>query len=254
MTIHGEEPASAHAAANKIDFIGDLPKLGIPAAAVFVANPGGYFDDKRYFNVRRNRFFGRSVGDPDHVLPTKLFPNVPIPRRLSPSSEAAKALTAWSMERSLIRKPRLVMDHHEDEIKENKLFNPKDWNFFYGYAYGESEIIDAICPILTNILEKSGYAMQKDGQTRFGEEIVNGFVKNNDDGSLDFFMSQSKYIDRFQIKSKPAAVATFVLETVINYIKPQTIEERSKIHELIIENYPHIWETVKTLSSKNRGK
>jgi hypothetical protein len=135
------------------------------------------------------------------------------------------------------------MDHHEDEFQKN-LFHT-DWDSFYSYAYGHTKVLKIICPELVKILEKGGYPMQKDGQTRFHEKIEHGFVKNSMDGSVDNLFIEDKYFDHGKIKNKYPAKAAFVLETIIHHENPQPISERAKIHRDIIKSYVDFWDVVK---------
>lgn len=243
--IHGEEPAPAEAFFNEINTIKSMPDMGVSVAAIFMANPSGYHRDFRYFNQRRRPNiginFGKSVGDSDHLLPRQFFRM--IPRRFTPNNKTADKITRWVLETSKSFKPTLLMDHHEDEFQKNLFYT--DWDSFYSYAYGNPKVLKVICPELVKILEKSGYPMQKEGLTRFHEKIEHGFVKNSMDGSIDQLFTETEYMDHGKKRTKRAAKAAFVLETIIHHKNPQSIRERAKIHEDIIKAYPQIWDVVK---------
>ncbi|HTK03258.1 MAG TPA: hypothetical protein VL401_00620 [Alphaproteobacteria bacterium] len=251
--IHGEEPAPLQASANKVHCIAEMSKeFDIPITFIPTTNMKGYVVDDRYPNAHRSRTFGVSVGDPDHALANQLAPSLPIPRRLWPSSEAAKALTQWIVE----TQPALLINLHEDLLEKNRygFLSPHDRHYFYSYGYGEIDILNQICPMLKNILEKSGYPMQKDGATRFGEKIVNGWVLNSMDGSLDDFSIRNEYIDQFRFKHKSPAFIALVIETIIHHQKPQTITERAKVHEEVIDTIPKLWEIVQKYKNKNDNR
>ncbi|HUC94700.1 MAG TPA: hypothetical protein VMR19_01700 [Candidatus Saccharimonadales bacterium] len=252
--IHGEEPAPAEAFFNEIELFKSLPDKGIAVAAIFMANPSGYHRDWRYFNLRRSpntliyigdksipANTGKSVGDSEHLVSHPIFKR--IPRRFKPNNKYADKITRWIIDVSRKYKPLLVMDHHEDEFQKN-LFHT-DWDSFYSYAYGHTKVLKIICPELVKILEKGGYPMQKDGQTRFHEKIEHGFVKNSMDGSVDNLFIEDKYFDHGKIKNKYPAKAAFVLETIIHHENPQPISERAKIHRDIIKSYVDFWDVVK---------
>lgn len=245
--IHGEEPAPLQASANKIHYIAEMSKkFDIPITFISTTNMKGYVADDRYPNTHRNRTFGVSVGDPDHALINNLLPHLPIPRRLWPSSNAAKALTSWIIE----TQPKLLINLHEDLFEKSRyrFLGPHDEHYFYSYGYGNVDVLNHICPMLKKILERSGYEMQKSGKTRFGEEIVEGWVLNSLDGSLDEFSIAYKYVEKFRFMFKSPAVAALVIETIIHHEKPQTIAERARVHEEVIDAIPQLWEMVKELS------
>lgn len=242
--IHGEEPGPPEASANSIDVIASLPDRGITVAAIFLPNPSGYHRDWRYFNQRRRpnfgHNFGKSVGDADHLLPKKLLPF--LPKKFKPTNQYAEAIMKWILEKGREYEPFLSMDHHEDEFQKNIFF--ADWHSFYSYAYGDSKVLEIVCPMLVKVMERSGYSMQKQGRTRFFEKIENGFVKNSSDGSIDEFFTSDVYFDHGKRLPKKAAKAAFVLETIIHHKHPQPISERAKVHMDIIRAYPELWESL----------
>lgn len=242
--IHGEEPATSEAFVKSIDVIASLPDMGIPVAAIFMANPSGYHRDWRYFNQRRRPNigpnFGKSVGDADHLLPKRFLPMLPIKFRAT--NPYARDILGWILEKSREFEPFLAMDHHEDEFQKNILFS--DWDAFYSYAYGDPEVLENVCSMIVHILEKCGYSMQKQGRTRFYEKIENGFVRNSADGSIDQFFTSKKYFDGRRMVFKKPAQAAFVLETVINHKLPQSISERAGVHSDIIAAYPELWRSL----------
>jgi hypothetical protein len=245
--IHGEEPAPVQASADEIETIQALPEQGIPVVAIFVANPAGYCRDFRYIDKRRSPIIGRpgkSVGDAEHLLPH--IPNKHLPRKQHPSSPIADALTSWVLKKSALYYPLFVANHHEDEIDFFHLHH--DRRYYYNYVYGNPLVLDQITPTIKHTLEQSGHTLQKKGRTRHGNLIINGFVHNVHDGSIDELLASPTYfIDGQQYHKKPA-LAVVTIETIIDPKKKQTMKERARIHRDIIQQYSFLYHAVHNFS------
>lgn len=198
-------------------------------------NPYGYNIDWRYFNEKRDWRKGKSVSDSEHYLPNSLLPV--IPRRFTPSSELAGNVTKWVLEKSEIHKPFLVVDHHEDEVRDTIFW---DKNYLYAYASGERSVIKPICDLFKDtILKETGVSMQVGGRTRFLERIEDGWVINARDGSVDELLSSKNIIVGGRRTTKDAAKATFVIETQIS--DRVTMNQRIDAHKAIVEMTPQLW-------------
>ena len=112
----------------------------------------------------------------------------------------------------------MSFDFHEDDLLDK------------GYIYSQGKLgqKDSIAKNIVKILLKSGVAIQTEGKTRFGENIINGVVGNEEpDGSIDELLATRKIIVNNKPYLKPAAKTAIVLETPT---KAMELEERKKAH------------------------
>lgn len=238
--IHGEEPAPAHAFAQEIETIQALHTQGIPVVAILMANPGGYCRDYRYIDKARRSLIGhpgKSVGDAEHLLPHPRHEHRP--RKKHPTNPIAFALTSWILKTSTLYPPLFVINHHEDELHPRDIHH--DGTYFYSYAYGETSTLQRILPTLGAIMEQSGYELQKNGHTRKGRSIMNGFVLDERDGSIDELLATPTYIQGGTVHHKKPPRAVVTVETIIDHKQPQLLEQRALIHRNVIKEYSNFW-------------
>lgn len=235
--IHGEEPAGPNALAESVGSIIQLNKSDIPVVFCPLLNPLGYCRDDRYFNAHRMEGSGRSITDAEHLLLD--ISGHEKPRQNKPSNLYAKCILNWCIKTSKPYPPLIVMDHHEDEIDQNENHHI-DSGVTYSYASGHHEKLLDICKLITDVLKKSGFPIQENGVTRFGEKVENGFVTNIKDGSIDEFLTATEYFQE-TIKFKQAASAVFAIETTRDDDKNIPLRKRIEAHKAIIELYQDIW-------------
>lgn len=212
--IHGEEPAGPNALAQSIEKIAQLAKNGIPTVFLPMLNPKAYHADDRYFDAHRGT--GSSVTDAEYLLRDSGKPN----------KYSAKILN-YIIKLTKSYPPLLVMDHHEDALVEGE--NRIDSKCSYGYCSGEAKLLEPLCKQITSQLIKSGFPIQKEGITRFGEKIHHGFVINSSDGSVD------------ELLSSLGAKATFTIETTRDDAVPIPLKKRVDAQKTIIDKYPSLW-------------
>ncbi len=226
--IHGEEPAGPNAISQSIRAINKLAKKGIPIVLFPLCNPNGYQRNWRYPDEYRDHTKGNSVGDSEHLL---LQGNKNKPRRKTPASKQSDAFTKCALKILKTHPTLLTIDLHEDElVKENH----------YIYSHGVS---DAVAKEIIRLFKKNHIAFVMNGKTRFGENIVNGFVRSSQDGSIDELLGAEKFFLNNQIIAKPASKTVIVIETPI---EKTPIEARIKIHKLIIQSLENFWNIIKS--------
>ncbi len=230
--IHGEEPAGPNAIAENVALISNLAKSGIPIILMPLLNPLGYIRDYRYYNSRRHKHnkIMHSVGDADHLLPS--LKNPANPRREKATNRYAEQVLSWVQLTATEHPPLVVFDHHEDEIEYSGNTNITS-GYTYSYCYGKKSDIKDISKLVTNLLVRKGFPIQKDGLTSFDERITEGFVFNSKDGSIDEYLFYR------------GAKACFVVETTRDDQKPIPLESRKQVHAEIIGNYRKIWSLLK---------
>ncbi len=239
--VHGEEPAGPNAFSNSIEKIESLVSINkIPVVFIPVANPSGYARNWRYFNEYRDFKKGLSVTDSGHAL----FPKLP-------SSKTADEIIAWVLKTSKSYLPTLAMDHHEDETNDPRWY--PDSGFSYMYAYGKEDRLTELCPVVLEVLKDNGYDLPLKEETRFGEQVINGFVYNSPDGSIDqLLVADEHYSSSGQKKSKYQAHAVFVIETAFDPPGIDSFAKRLKTHIDIINIYTKLWKMVNEWKGKPR--
>jgi hypothetical protein len=217
--IHGEEPAGPNAISEP-EVIDYLKKIGkkMPIVLLPLCNPLGYLRDWRYINQRKwdKNSEGQSVGDSEHYLSGVKDKN--IPRRESPICNEAGLLTKYVVETSKKYAPLMSFDFHEDDLISK------------GYVYSQGKLgqKDKVAKNIVKILLDSGVKIQTDGKTRFGENILNGVVGNEQpDGSIDELLATRRIILNNKPLYKPATKTSVVIETPA---KAMGLEERKNAH------------------------
>lgn len=201
--IHGEEPTGPNAIAKSIKQLDEIGQKK-PMVILPMCNPLGYFRNWRYLNKEKYtdspKITGKSVGDSDHLL---LDPKKTTPRIEKPTSLESLALSNYILQISQTYPPAISFDFHGD------ILIPKG----YIYSQGKDGKNDKLAPQILKILEDNEIPIQWDGRTRFEEEIINGIVGQQADGSIDELISTDKIIVNGKIISGPNANQVFVLET-----------------------------------------
>ncbi|MDO8511046.1 MAG: succinylglutamate desuccinylase/aspartoacylase family protein [Nanoarchaeota archaeon] len=202
--IHGEEPTGPNAIAESID---TLSEMGQKKSIVLIplCNPLGYLRNWRYLNKKEYTDLpgsvGMSVGDSEHYL---IDPKDKTKARAEkPANAECAALSNYILQVSRDYPPTMSLDFHGDVLV------PKG----YIYSIGKDGEKDTVASQILKILETNGIPIQWEGKTRFGEDIVNGKVGPQEDGSIDELISARKIIIDGKIVPGPGAARAFVLET-----------------------------------------
>lgn len=218
--IHGEEPAGPNAIALAID---DIAALGARHAVVLLPllNPHGYARNWRYLNmpVYSASVEGASVGDSSHMLPESA--DVGVPRAAAASSAEAGALTRYITATMRSYPPRYSIDLHEDNLIDQ------------GYVYSQG-VLAADEPLAIEAvatLRKNRIPIKMNGETRFGEPIINGIVGPVIDSSVDEFMSSKQIVIDGQLAKGPGARTVLVFETPAG---GTTLDRRVGAHTALI--------------------
>lgn len=204
--VHGEESAGPNAIAQEIEYLAKLGERN-RVAIIPICNPKGYFLDWRYPDKRRRtRKDNHSVGDTEWLLPSL---DMSGPRKPEAKGNyylpEAKALGLAIVRLCQEIRPDLSLDLHEDECL--KYLAP------YIYSQGKMGVKDPIAKKVVRILEEFGLKVIKEGETEFGEDIINGIVDSPNDGSIDeLFAAEKVFIDG-QWVIKPAVFSAIVVET-----------------------------------------
>src|SRR5258706_8077361 len=234
--IHGEEPAGPNAIYKQIDSIGNLGRK-IPMALMPLLNPVGYRKNCRFF--RKNKGLNRlklNVTDCRHLTPDPHHPNIPYITK--PVHVVSKKFTQYVIALLHRRPPHLFFDLHEDEYISR------------GYIYSQGCLShhDPVAIQVIELLTNNGVPLQTKGNTRFpGEKIKNGIVTDTNghrvrDGSIDDFIASQTYFDKnLQIKNKPFAKTSIVVETPVK--GPLTLTDRITVHKKIITKLNLFWTT-----------
>jgi hypothetical protein len=198
--IHGEEPAGPNALAAGLEHLRALGRE-FPVVLLPLCNPLGYATDWRYLDRRRweEGSPGASVGDAEHVLPDSARPERA--RNHRASSPEAAALVAHVLALAQTYPPALVVDLHEDELLDE------------GYIYSQGRDGAGTARKLAGVLRAAGVPVKTAGGTRFGEEIVEGVVGPQSDGSLDELLAAEKLVVHGRPAPGPSAPRVFVVET-----------------------------------------
>ena len=217
--IHGEEPAGPNAISEH-ETITRLEKMSrrVPMVLLPLCNPLGYLRNWRYIDREKwnKDIEGKSVGDSDHYIPSLDNPN--IPKKLRPSCIESEMLTKYVVETSKKCIPLMSFDFHEDNLLSK------------GYIYSQGRLgqKDSIAKGIVKTLMNSGVAIQTDGFTRFGEQIIRGIVgKGDPDYSIDNLLASNKIFLNGRISVKSGTKTAIVIETPAKAMK---LEERKKAH------------------------
>ena len=238
--IHGEEPAGPNAIAANIEAIAALAEQGVPIVLLPLCNPKGYRNNWRYPNTpeRDWRKGGYSVGDSEYLLPD--LQTGSRARAEGAVGPDTAALTAWVLETAARHRPVMVIDHHEDEQLEG------------GYIYSQGMLAgkNPVAKQIIRILFESGIAIELEGKTRFGEQIVDGVVSSDDkgqrirDGSIDELLASAKLIVDGREQAGPAAKTVIVVETPTRGVP---LAKRVDAHGAVIRALGELWSAGKAL-------
>lgn len=237
--IHGEEPAGPNAFAENIEIFAELGRQGVPMVVVPLCNPKGYSLNWRFPNTADRKYAsaenpkgGVSVGDSDHLLPDKMDPSRPL--RMEPVSKDAQGLTDGVVRLCGTHPPRLVLDHHEDELVPG----------CYLYVQRTGKADDPLAREVLAAMEGAGIPLNRQDRTRFGEPIINGVVAYDEggdpihDGSVDDLLSSLRIFVDGGWRPGPSAPHTFVVETPAQGPLPA----RARTHTAVFRALPRLWE------------
>jgi hypothetical protein len=200
--IHGEETAGPNAIAESIDAIAALGQHR-PVVLLPLTNPHGYARNWRYLNTPTYSpdIDGQSVGDSSHLLRDPK--HLGAARASAPSSPEAAVITAYVLTQAQRYPPRWSIDLHEDDLISE------------GYVYSQG-LLGASDPLASHavaLLRDHGIPIKRDGETRFGELIVEGIIGPVTDSSIDELMSAATVIVDGAERAGPAARTVLVFET-----------------------------------------
>ena len=202
--IHGEEPTGPNALAESIDILSELGQKK-PVVLIPLCNPLGYFRNRRYLNKEKYADYpeieGMSVGDSEHYLLD--LKGKTRARRRKPANIECLALSNYLLQISRDYPPYLSLDFHGDVLV------PKG----YIYSQGKEGEKDQLAAQILKVLDDNGIPIQWKGKTRFGENITNGTIGPQKDGSIDELLSATEIIVNGKIASKLGAEKVLVLET-----------------------------------------
>jgi hypothetical protein len=183
-------------------------------------NPQGYVRNWRYLNVPvySESVEGQSVGDSSHLLRAG---TQPVAARAPVSSAEAGAITKYVLETTKTYPPRYSIDLHEDNLIDEG----------YVYSQGALGATDPLAVEAVQILAENNIGIKLSGQTRFGEDIVNGIVGPVVDSSIDELMSSKRIIVDGREESGPGARTVLVFETPAANL---TVAQRVNAHAALI--------------------
>jgi hypothetical protein len=242
--VHGEEPAGPNAFFEQLDTIKKMGMSGVPMVFIPLLNPSGYSRDFRYEDEYRDFRKGHSVTDSEHYL---IQEGLEKPRVETPNSKTAGDVTSWVEKTVSLYQPELVIDHHEDRVPEKfPEGDLRNLTSCYVYISGNGSKTEEIAKKINTIFKETNLPVVNKGITRFGEEIVDGMVMNYADGSIDEFLTVSKYYDpeTHKLKSKHPAATVIVVETTIPFDGSISVEQRVEAHGKIVKSYPEFWAMV----------
>jgi hypothetical protein len=218
--IHGEEPAGPNAMAESVNA---LASLGKTHAVVILplCNPQGYARNWRYLNlpVYSKDVEGQSVGDSSHLLAAEAPASGA--RAMAASSTEADAITSYVLETARTYPPRYSIDLHEDNLIDEG----------YVYSQGVDGARDVLAGEAVNILQQNHIPIKMSGQTRFGEDIVNGIIGPVADSSIDELMSSKKILHDGKLVDGPGARTVLVFETPAARL---SVDQRAAAHAALI--------------------
>lgn len=236
--MHGEESAGPNAIARQILVIKHLADAGIPVVLIPVSNPNGYRNNWRYPNTAERDWQkgGYSVGDSEYLLPD-LMAGTAARAAKAPGPETA-ALTAYALETAKTYPPLLVLDLHEDELSVDG-----------GYIYSQGAARADGNPVGTEIiraLQSVGIKLRMDGNTRFGEPIVQGVISRDDkglpirDGSIDELLAAQRVFVNGVSRPGPGAKTVIVVETPAD--ASIGFEKRVSGHAEVLNRLELLWQ------------
>ena len=170
--IHGREPAGAVALSRYAERLAELGRsrsiLLLP-----LLNPWGYSRHVRYGPS------GQSVSDSDHLLG----------RSEAPACPEAAAITAFVLDAARVNPGAAVLDLHEDPVYEEPGYR-LEGDGSYLYVTGEGAREHPVARRVHRCLEASAFPLVMEGVTRFGERLVEGFIVDTEDGSIDELLAR----------------------------------------------------------------
>ena len=236
--IHGEEPAGPNAIAAHAEAVAAFARTArVPVVVLPLCNPRAYARNWRYPNTAERDWRaggGYSVGDAEHLLPHLEQPDRPrAPRAPGPETQA---LTQYVLRLAERYPPRLVLDLHEDELSAEG-----------GYLYSQGVQADdnPVAAEIVRQLQASGLALRRDGQTRFGEPIVDGVISRDDrggpirDGSIDELFAATDVFVGGRRARGPAAGTVIVVETPA--FAGARLEQRVAAHGAVVRGLERLW-------------
>lgn len=208
--IHGEETAGPMAIAKGIELIGQMAQR-IPMVVMPLLNPVGMVRNWRYFNESRDHKMGSSVGDMSHVMV-----NLQSGKRWAeePANRYAAALARMCTDLAAIYPPRVVFDHHEDEMAIGS----------YVYPLGDRQSVDVARKLVERMSQFTKAADKL--ETRFGEKIEAGIVIAEASSSFDDLVIQNL-----------GAKGAWTIETPTGL----EIERRIQAHTAVMKRYEEIF-------------
>jgi hypothetical protein len=219
--IHGEEPAGPNAIAAGINLIRDMGKE-VPVVLLPLCNPLGYASNWRYLDLPdwQEDVASCSAGDSEHVLPDLKAPSsARIPEASSPE---AAALVAHVLKLARDYPPVISIDFHEDNLLDEG----------YIYSQGRHGARDEVARRCVEALRSSGIPVRMSGKTRFGEEITNGVVGPQSDGSIDELLAAETIIIAGKSVPGPRAESVIVIETPA---AAMPLDARQRAHLAVLE-------------------
>jgi hypothetical protein len=170
--IHGREPAGGLALAASVDrLIAQGRTRGLLVMPLL--NPWGYLHHVRYGPS------GQSVSDSDHLLG----------RQADPACPEADAITRFVMHDVRLRPRAAVLDLHEDPVYEAPGYT-FDGCGSYVYVAGDGANLSPISGRVRECLRRSALPLMLDGETRFGERLIEGTIIDTADGSIDELLAR----------------------------------------------------------------
>ncbi len=210
--IHGEEPAGPNAIAESIETIIKMGKKK-PMVVIPLCNPVGYKKLQRHPNNK----LGLSVADSDHLL----ISSKNKARQKTPANPTCFSLTKYIITTAKNYPPLISLDFHEDALACGG----------YIYSQGTKGVKDELALKILQVLKKNKIPMQQNSKTRFNEQIINGLIGRQKDGSIDELISAKKIIVNNKIIPGPNGKKVFVIETPTANIP---LKKRIKAHKAVI--------------------
>jgi hypothetical protein len=172
--IHGREPAGAVALSSYAERLAELGRdrsiLVLP-----LLNPWGYSRHLRYGPS------GQSVSDSEHLLG----------RATTPACSEAAAITAFVLDAVRINPGAAVLDLHEDPVYEDPAYH-LEGHGSYLYVSGDGAREHPVARRVHRCLEEGPFPLVREGVTRFGERLVDGFIVDTEDGSIDELLARKR--------------------------------------------------------------
>jgi len=224
--IHGEEPAGPNAVAAAIEDLALLAER-VPVVLVPLCNPHGYARNWRYLNtpIYSESIEGQRVGDSSHLLPDLEDPTKP--RAAEASSPEADALTLYLVQLAKSYPPRYSIDLHEDNLIPEG----------YVYSQGELGVDDGFAREAVKVLRENGIPIKLEGQTRFGETIVDGIIGPVNDSSIDELIEAREIVFDGRFQAGPSARTVLVFETPA---KDMALAQRTAAHLALLRRLPEL--------------